>query len=251
MFLSRNTRCIAFRVAPVLLSGIAAFASLSLSAQTNIAANNLKPRREVPAASSAFAAPNYVESASTLRHWEKQTVRVRIDGTDLARTPEQTTELIRRGMTLWNERLDGTVRLEMTDSPAADIAITFVTPHTLPGKAIGRTDVTFRLSDQVLLRAQMSIDKGLGDEQMLQVVAHEMGHALGIQGHSPDKNDLMYPYAHTPAVITARDLNTMFVSYGVAPRALPSPASGIATIASAQQVRPTSPAVEPDQVTIP
>jgi hypothetical protein len=45
--------------------------------------------------------------------------------------------------------------------------------------------------------------------------AHEFGHALGIDGHSDDRSDLMYP-VHVMGrgySITERDVNTLAASY--------------------------------------
>ncbi len=54
---------------------------------------------------------------------------------------------------------------------------------------------------------------GLTTEKLVQAVAHEFGHALGIAGQSDDRLDLMYPFAHYPAVVTNRDVNTLKIAY--------------------------------------
>ncbi len=210
---------IACFVPATLLAGVAlSLVCASPAPETWSAANDLRVGSP-KAASSAPAAPNYVESAATLRHWDKMVVRVAVNEPDPKRSLNETRTAVLRSLSLWNRHMAQTVRLELAPIGCddAEIQVRFVRPNSLPGRAIGRTDVTFRLSDQVLLRAQVGINEGLSDAQLLQVTAHEMGHALGIQGHSPDKNDLMFPYAHTPAIVTERDLNTMYVSYGIAP----------------------------------
>jgi hypothetical protein len=41
------------------------------------------------------------------------------------------------------------------------------------------------------------------------VVAHELGHALGLLGHSPNKNDMMYSQTDENSKLTQRDINTI------------------------------------------
>ena len=169
--------------------------------------------------STASQLPNYQTSAISLRHWEKKSVAVYVDPAgDSMKDPKEVMGSVARGLSLWNEKLGSAVNLTTTTHREdADITLSFVAPGTLSGGAVGRTDVTYHLDDQVLTRACVRISSELPGDMLAQVSAHELGHALGIQGHSPDKHDLMYPYAHLPAEVTARDFGTMAISYKINP----------------------------------
>lgn len=56
----------------------------------------------------------------------------------------------------------------------------------------------------------------MSDLQMRKIALHEIGHAIGIQGHSSDPRDIMFhstsPYQN--ASLTTRDINTMKNLYG-------------------------------------
>ena len=70
-------------------------------------------------------------------------------------------------------------------------------------------------------RVLISVDRGAvsNQSQYDAVVAHELGHALGIGGHSPDLTDVMFG-APTVARPSGRDRQTMHYVLGAQPGAL-------------------------------
>jgi hypothetical protein len=244
---------------PALIAVIAAMGSTALGVghATGAVRSQLLPRAAGPTESAEIAnvvaaaravagskafTPNYAATAANLRRWDKRFVTVHITPSkDDNKTEGQVRKLFVKALNLWNGKIGDAIQLTLTDDADADITVSFVQPGSLAGGAIGRTDVTFRLNDQVLTHANVRLNLGLSPDEFLQVSAHEMGHALGIQGHSTDPRDLMYTYAHTPAEVTERDLNTMSLSYAPALRSrsviasVPRNASGEARLASESQ----------------
>jgi len=58
--------------------------------------------------------------------------------------------------------------------------------------------------------------------EIYQTILHEFGHALGIRGHSSDKNDIMYSAVEsnpqdTPKKLSQRDINTLTLLYTLDP----------------------------------
>jgi predicted Zn-dependent protease len=146
-----------------------------------------------------------------------------------------------RAMTAWNEvpefaefQLQGTASLNEADIVLYDRS----TPNPLtPGSCLfdprgsgytyfcldgGRAQVLLSASAQpTKARVLISVDRGAvnSQERYDAVVAHEMGHALGIGGHSQELSDLMYG---APIVVrpSGRDRQTLHYVLGQEPDAV-------------------------------
>jgi predicted Zn-dependent protease len=98
---------------------------------------------------------------------------------------------------------------EVSNSDQADITIRFD-----PSTANGQT--TSHFTGLEITRAEVLV--GVKNQLPLDlqcVAAHEFGHAIGIDGHSDDPDDLMY-FEHVvgePCPVTTRDLNTAKTGY--------------------------------------
>lgn len=65
-----------------------------------------------------------------------------------------------------------------------------------------------------LLTIDPESQKEFGDDFIFATTLHELGHALGFIGHSPNENDVMAAATVTPKMeLTSRDINTLNVFY--------------------------------------
>lgn len=106
--------------------------------------------------------------------------------------------------------------LEMVDRQTdADIFIdrSSIPLRFPPTERVRFADTRFELYEQNgILRHRMTIriQPNRPDLSMLAAARHELGHALGIWGHSSQESDVMYfSQVRTPPVISARDVNTL------------------------------------------
>ena len=178
------------------------------------------PAPPVPAPSS----PSYVDSPEIKRllHWEHFPLHVYFPTGDLA--TKERTDAVRAGFDQWVHATKDFVHYQVVTKPAqAEIVVTFLPSESVPneGGSCGHTTMTFLTltlkSANILLATT-----GVTPDDLQATAAHEFGHALGIDGHSDDPDDLMYAVlTHSPEGelpvpahdITARDLNTLKVCY--------------------------------------
>jgi predicted Zn-dependent protease len=109
--------------------------------------------------------------------------------------------------------------LQLTaQSTEADIRIQGTSPKRRSGGRVrsAETQYEFYVSDRKTLAHRMTIYiRPNQTEAYIRAAArHELGHALGIWGHSPNPQDTMYfSQVRTPANVSPRDLNTLKLIY--------------------------------------
>lgn len=175
------------------------------------------PVPAAPATTVAFA-PNYATDLLHLRRWQKSDLILYVEEPGKVNDARDHDHLaaMRKGAAIWNPYTNGILNVRFTENPAeADIRVTFVDKGSLPGGAIGRTEVTYRNRDNVIVSATVRVDRTLKSDLLAQVAAHEFGHAFGMEGHSVNRTDLMYARAHLPAAVTDRDANTLHLNYSL------------------------------------
>jgi hypothetical protein len=174
------------------------------------------PVSSTPTETGAPFVPNYSTELRAARHWDKSAVTVAFipPAADAGGHVPDVGPTVRAAIDLWNGKVGQEVQLHLVDAnAAADITIRWTPFNDLPADAVGLTEVRYRSADEILSSASVRIQESLPDSFQVQVLAHELGHSLGIDGHSGNGSDLMYPNAHLPAAITTRDQNTVLLSY--------------------------------------
>lgn len=153
---------------------------------------------------------NYIDEISTAR-WRVMPVNVWIqNGTYKASAKKAFTE--------WQTKTQGIVRFYFVESAKdAQITVSFLDDisHTTSGDALGITNLSI-VGGKYINRAEMNIkvttNSGAKQStaQVYSIVLHEVGHALGVRGHSRNKYDVMYPSDDNYRnVLSNRDINTV------------------------------------------
>lgn len=109
-------------------------------------------------------------------------------------------------------------RLESTSIKEAYVA-GYSRPYYVDGKIIK--------SDIHILAFEPDTKEAVDDDFLYFSALHEIGHALGFRGHSPNENDVMYAQAKAPKLnLSQRDINTMNVFYRISDKALAAKGGG-------------------------
>lgn len=127
---------------------------------------------------------------------------------------ERYEEVLSRSLSLWEKGTQGKLRFQLTqDATAADIRIKWIYQQDRGrndeyiGEAMLIRDTEgFHVEIEVSLRDRSSL-KPHSLEIVEAALLHEVGHAIGLWGHSDDPNDAMY-FASTAKAPSARDIAT-------------------------------------------
>ncbi len=185
----------------------------------------------VPArsASAQSASPGYAAclGAGHLRHWPHFPLRVYFAPGLLSK---ERLSQVRAGFDEWGEATGGVVCYRVVPAEAgADVSVAISSQITLPknARSLGQTVLTF--DGAVMTHAVLQLVEREDDPaQFQEICAHEFGHALGIDGHSDDPRDMMYPVLshpllqcgnpeidclYAPGGVSSRDVATLAAAY--------------------------------------
>ena len=163
--------------------------------------------------------PNYLGSLTAKLKWGSPTITYFIDKGPETRDIALLQAVAEKAAARWNTATNGLVTLTRVDSAAsANIQISFVAPSdpALAGGDEGSAEYTYTDvpgGRSLLATASVKVKSGLSDSLLLPLLAHELGHTLGIGGHSADASDNMYPVVNASTLISSRDANTLSKLY--------------------------------------
>jgi tetratricopeptide (TPR) repeat protein len=164
---------------------------------------------------------------------KKMPLKVHIQSGDgIAGFKPRYAELLRTAFDEWSEASQGKVTFKFVDNGAsADIRCSWTSePSQLKNRAErGETQILYeqagavqRATVVILTVPTMGLS-GVSDNQMRWISLHEVGHALGLIGHSPDPADIMFlgeSMADLTRYLSERDRQTLIRLYAL-PNALP------------------------------
>lgn len=179
-------------------------------------------------------APNYATGLS-LSFWPQFPIHVYF----VPDAGVYTSDLQSRAVTAFNSWVTGTsgqvAFTVVPDQASADVVVSFIPVTDERLASLGAAGITYFYTEGDAGTGNGTPNSAFGYARMYVgidgdvhrengTMAHEFGHALGIHGHSPDINDLMF-FAGNPQrsdVPTIRDINTIETAYcGVFTRAEP------------------------------
>ena len=196
----------------------------------------------------AYAEPQTFEAASTSNYvsdvtgmgrivWplDKMPLKVYIeDGTGTPGYRDYYPDMMRKAFSEWQEKTNGKVSWQEVSSPQeANITCTWtaVAKPNGPGVEAGETKSTVGINrftgEQVIMHSRISVltslmGRNFSDTDTYKTCLHEVGHAIGMEGHSNNPGDIMYAVlndAQTP-FLKDRDINTISALYSEATRHL-------------------------------
>ena len=162
---------------------------------------------------------NYaIDSNGKLVRWQKNKILVYV-----SKSPYQSS--IYRAFNYYNSVFENYFKFYSANSPQkADIIVDVVDSFSsntsndslymagLTNNTITGQDRNLTKSHIQLLSTTPNSNKPLSEKEMFKVALHEIGHSIGIIGHSPNSKDVLYATSGV-SVFSERDINTIKMMY--------------------------------------
>ena len=156
---------------------------------------------------------NYVSELDNCTYWAEQKIRVFIQ-----QSPYK--PYAQKALNEWQQKTGGTVAFQYVPvEQRGQIKIYFVDKIlNAPSSYLGLTNLKYagdkNKSATIQILQRTDSNKMRSYAQVYPVVLHEVGHALGLSGHSKNNNDIMYENNNTNDVhLSNRDINTIKAIY--------------------------------------
>ena len=159
----------------------------------------------------------YIKLKGNYVRWNEFPINVYI-------SPNEYSHIIKSAFTQWTKATQGLVSFNFVENTiSSQITVSVVDNLSTPYKenyeaglatVNAKNNIIYK-SHIDILRTNPTTNEKLDSSLILTTTLHEIGHSLGIQGHSPNNNDLMSAINHNGTKkITQRDLNTLGKLYG-------------------------------------
>ncbi len=155
--------------------------------------------------------PNFSDELD-LKRWASLPIRVYFQ-TDTNTSGVNVENEARQGFDQWESALGQNLWTEVTSAASANLVVQVQTVS--PQSTLGVTTIYYFQGQTTINRAEMTIYSwsSLPPAGYGPTATHELGHALGINGHSSSNADIMYFSGNSTDFLTLRDLNTLRTAY--------------------------------------
>lgn len=173
---------------------------------------------------------NYIDrslKSGKLVRWNPSTFPLQVFVEDKPDLPDYYNKTVKKAFAQWQDSSDDFITFNFTDiEEYADIKCYF--PDDYHSENDGQRMIAgitnFNYKNDKLEYAWINFasydmnNKFRSEDALYSTALHEIGHALGISGHSINKNDVMYPVTkHTKTQISQNDINTLKLIYSIVP----------------------------------
>lgn len=180
-------------------------------------------QQELDKTTVSIESPHYVEDTNLrgkVFHWNTKnpTIHVYIASGEHIKgwTPEYRENLNQAFLT-WQMALDNSVQFKFVERPEDPVDVV-VRWHDRYRPQTGLTSYKFLKNTLVFAAIDFNLrsyDNKLHTVNTLQKIAlHEVGHILGVAGHSKNPKDIMFPASTVTKTLSPRDIETMRQLYG-------------------------------------
>lgn len=154
----------------------------------------------------AFAKDNYLNELERVGPFPFKKIKVWIE-------PSPYKDTVYQAIGEWKIAANNCISFYEANTPGtAHIRIYFV--DSLPGTAVGITKYQYGYREIFVLKTYKDSKVKLSAKSIYPVILHEFGHALGLMGHSSDRNDVMFPNTDIVGIHTSyRDFNSIQALY--------------------------------------
>lgn len=167
--------------------------------------------------------PNYANSLESLNHWSFLPIKMYF-ALPADWTATYPADLHVLATLSWNQAGKQAFFLVVGSAAEANVTCSFVNspPAEWEGNTIAITRYSIDTSQHLMVPGTVSVTcalhtrlgRPLSAEQMQTAIAHELGHVLGMSGHSPNTDDLLYPTQQAGiSTPQTRDFNTAMTAY--------------------------------------